>query len=78
MECRYFIPPLDSVYPAYAKQKGFKPESVSMRDGLMGYWIGDPGSEDVMIWFHGLVPLFQPASFLALLLRFPPFFFHQN
>lgn len=60
------IPPLDSVYPAFAKQSGFKPESVGMRGGLKGYWIGDPESEDVMIWFHGLLPIYKfPPALLA-------------
>lgn len=59
---RYMTFPLDSVYPAYAKQKGFEPTSVTMKDGLKGYWIGDPKSEDVLIWFHGLNSLSQLPS----------------
>lgn len=58
---RYITAPVESTYPAYAKQKGFEPQSETFRSGMKAYWIGDPKSEDVIIWYHGKV------SFVSLL-----------
>lgn len=72
-------PPVDSTYPAYAKEKGFEPEIVTMPSGMKGYWIGDSKSEDVVIWFHGSdflrrLCLFHAVFSLYLTFHFPPLF----
>ena len=53
-------PSLDEIYPAFAKEKGFKPEHITLADGTKAYWIGNPSAETTIIWFHGPLSIFFP------------------
>ncbi|KAH9905303.1 Alpha/Beta hydrolase protein [Xylariomycetidae sp. FL2044] len=48
------LPTTREAYESLAKNKGFAPEVVDLGDvDTVGCWIGNPGADVVMMWFHG-------------------------
>lgn len=43
----------DIIYNAYAKEKGFAPEVLTMEDGTKAHWVGNSKSKNILIWYHG-------------------------
>ena len=51
---RAMNPPSEDVYKAFAKEKGFKPESVTFGDvHAKAHWLGNKNAENLIIWFPG-------------------------
>ncbi|OXV09512.1 hypothetical protein Egran_02729 [Elaphomyces granulatus] len=50
---RYLFPSTDKAYEQFAKEKGFQPESVPLRHGGQGHWLGRKDAKYVLIFFHG-------------------------
>ncbi|MCJ1237525.1 hypothetical protein MMC14_005511 [Varicellaria rhodocarpa] len=47
-------PPSEDVYKAFAKEKGFKPESVTFGDvHTKAHWLGNKNAENLILWFPG-------------------------
>ena len=54
---RIVAPPVDKVYADFAKEKGFKPETLVLSNGTEAYWFGNKNAEKVVVWFHGVFTL---------------------
>ena len=42
------------------KNKGLRPETVTLAHGAKGHWIGNPSAKKVIIYYHGADPLRSP------------------
>ncbi|KZZ87961.1 6-hexanolactone hydrolase [Ascosphaera apis ARSEF 7405] len=58
----------DHVYLRFAKSENFKPDTVALKEGGLGHWIGNKNAKNVIIYFHGggygegaAITLFQHA-----------------
>jgi len=54
-----FVAYTSEVYEAFAKSKGFSPQTVDIGDGTIGCWIGDKHADTVLLWFHGTLWLIK-------------------
>lgn len=52
-QCQYLFPSTDKAYELFAKEKGFQPESVPLRHGGQGHWLGRKDAKYILIFFHG-------------------------
>ncbi|MCJ1422803.1 hypothetical protein MMC29_000683 [Sticta canariensis] len=52
-QSQIIAPPVDKLYADFAKEKGFKPETLVLSNGTEAYWIGSKNAEKVIVWFHG-------------------------
>ncbi|KAK2801410.1 hypothetical protein FQN51_005304 [Onygenales sp. PD_10] len=50
---QYLSPSTDKTYEAFAKSKGFSPETIKLEHGGLGHWIGNKDAKNVLIYFHG-------------------------
>lgn len=39
-----------------------KPVTVSLAEGSIGNWVGDPKADHVLVWFHGALTV--PAMYI--------------
>ena len=53
---RYLNAPTDDVYLDLAKAQGFQPVSFSLPLNAKAHWIGCPSSDEVLLFFHGMLP----------------------
>lgn len=44
----------DHVYLRFAKSENFKPDTVALKEGGLGHWIGNKNAKNVIIYFHGM------------------------
>lgn len=43
----------EQTYLDVAKQRGFQPDTLVLKDGLKAHWIGPKNAERVLLYFHG-------------------------
>ncbi|KAI9867757.1 MAG: hypothetical protein M1830_005755, partial [Pleopsidium flavum] len=51
-QSQYINPSTTETYEAFAKQKGFPPESITLEDGTKAHWLGKKTADKVIINFH--------------------------
>ncbi|KAI5306465.1 hypothetical protein KEM56_000780 [Ascosphaera pollenicola] len=44
----------DHVYQVFAKKQKFEPDTVALKEGGLGHWIGNKNAKNVIIYFHGM------------------------
>lgn len=50
---RYMNGSTAKAYGVYAKKKRTTPETVELKDGAKGHWIGKKDAKNVLIYYHG-------------------------
>jgi hypothetical protein len=50
---RYVLPKFRQCYEKFCKEKSVKPNIVTFKSGFEAFWMGNPDSKYVFIYFHG-------------------------
>ncbi|PIG84305.1 alpha/beta hydrolase fold protein [Aspergillus arachidicola] len=50
---QYMNGPTRSVYETFLQKKGLQPETVPLKHGAQGHWIGNKNAKNVVIYYHG-------------------------
>lgn len=45
--------PTSDTYAAFMQQKGLQPETVTLKHGAQGHWLGNKDAKNVLIYYHG-------------------------
>lgn len=60
-QMQYAVPPSNKVYEQYARKARVQAQTVELEHGALGHWVGDRNATNVMIWYHGRLPLIRPS-----------------
>lgn len=55
--------PTRSVYETALQKKGLQPETVPLKHGAQGHWIGNKNAKNVVIYYHGMLYLLSFVPF---------------
>jgi hypothetical protein len=54
VQFRHMNPGTTDVYLQFAKEKGFTPDSITLRSGTQAHWIGNKNAEKIIVYLHGM------------------------
>ncbi|KKK18983.1 hypothetical protein ARAM_001500 [Aspergillus rambellii] len=52
-QTQYMGPPTNKGYEAWAKENRFPPDTVELKHGGLGHWLGNKKAKKVLIYYHG-------------------------
>ncbi|KAB8237401.1 hypothetical protein ETB97_001384 [Aspergillus alliaceus] len=52
-QLQYLSGPTNSIYETSLNKKGHQPETVPLKHGAQGHWIGNKNAKNVIIYYHG-------------------------
>ena len=52
----------EAAYEAYCKKAGVEVDTVELKEGGLGHWIGNKKAKNVLVYYHGNKHQQTPAS----------------
>ncbi|KAB8226571.1 Alpha/Beta hydrolase protein [Aspergillus novoparasiticus] len=53
LQFQWISPSTDDAYKQYMQSRGAVTQSIALKHGAKGHWIGDKNARNVLIWYHG-------------------------
>ncbi|KAK2790182.1 hypothetical protein FQN52_005677 [Onygenales sp. PD_12] len=53
LQLQRIMPPTSKIYERYSKRMKRPVQTVELPHGVLGHWVGDRTSKNVLIWYHG-------------------------
>ena len=50
---RYLQPSTRAAYEIFARKKGIRPETIGLKHGVLGHWVGTKEAKNILVYFHG-------------------------
>ncbi|KIM95744.1 hypothetical protein OIDMADRAFT_133431 [Oidiodendron maius Zn] len=53
LQGQYLQPSTRAAYEIFARKKGIKPETIGLKHGVLGHWVGMKEAKNILVYFHG-------------------------